>query len=118
MFIAGLNTATNSLSQLRKDLSDEAQQKQLDNQSLQEQRKELSRREQFADEQANLNDRGIEASAEAARATRQQRLGDLETLQESNLPRQNQVAIQAFVDSSPSPEEQLGIELAGIDTYA
>ena len=27
-------------------------------------------------------------------------------------------ALQAFADNTPSPEQQLGIELAGIDTYA
>lgn len=29
-----------------------------------------------------------------------------------------QQALQAFENAGPSPEEQLGIELAGIDTYA
>ena len=36
---------------------------------------------------------------------------------EANLPYQTQRALQAFADNTPSPQQQLGIELAGIDTY-
>jgi hypothetical protein len=35
-----------------------------------------------------------------------------------NLPLNTQRALQAFQQNSPSIEEQLGVELAGIDTFA
>jgi hypothetical protein len=115
MRIAGSNFPANSLTQLRKDLSDQAQQKQLDNQQHEDQRVELARREEFAQQHDDLITRGIEASAEAVRSSRQQRLDDI---QAQDLPRRNQVAVQTFLENVPSPEEQLGIELAGIDTFA
>lgn len=113
MRIVGSNLPTNSLAQLRKDLNGQAQQKQLDEQRQQDRLNESIRREQFAQSQDKVDDRAIQASADAARLSREQRLGE-----STDLPRLNQVALQSFRDNSPSPEEQLGIELAGIDTYA
>ncbi len=36
----------------------------------------------------------------------------------SNLPLNTQKALQAFKQNAPSPEQQLGIELVGVDLYA
>ena len=38
--------------------------------------------------------------------------------QEDGLPLNTQRALQTFAENSPSPEQQLGIELAGVDTFA
>ena len=35
-----------------------------------------------------------------------------------SLPLRTQQALQTFADNTPSPEQRLGIELAGIDTFA
>ena len=37
---------------------------------------------------------------------------------DENLPRSTQQALQAFESNNPTAEQQLGIELAGVDTYA
>lgn len=113
MRIVGSNIPNNSLVQLRRDLTDQSQQKQLDNQSQEDQRIDLSRLEEFAQQRDDFVARSVEASAEAVRSSRQ-RLDDLA----SDLPLRNQVALQTFLENKPSPEEQLGIELVGIDTFA
>ncbi|ARN75367.1 hypothetical protein [Oceanicoccus sagamiensis] len=38
--------------------------------------------------------------------------------QEDGLPLNTQRALQTFAENSPSPEQQLGIELVGVDTFA
>jgi len=113
MRIVGSNIPNNSLVQLRRDLSDQAQQKELDNQNQEDQRIDLSRLEEFAQQRDDFLTRSVEASAEAVRSSRQ-RLDDLA----NDLPLRNQVALQTFLENKPSPEEQLGIELVGIDTFA
>ena len=37
---------------------------------------------------------------------------------DQNLPRNTQQALQAFQDAQPSVEQQLGIEIVGVDTFA
>jgi hypothetical protein len=37
---------------------------------------------------------------------------------EEDLPLNTRRALQVFADNSPSPEQQLGIELVGVDTFA
>ncbi len=38
--------------------------------------------------------------------------------EDENLPLNTRRALQAFAENTPSPEQQLGIELAGIDVFA
>jgi hypothetical protein len=38
--------------------------------------------------------------------------------EQGDLPLNIQKALQTFTENSPSPEQQLGIELVGVDTYA
>ncbi len=38
--------------------------------------------------------------------------------EQNDFPLNVQKALQTFVENSPSPEQQLGIELVGVDTYA
>lgn len=38
--------------------------------------------------------------------------------EQGDLPLNIQKALQTFTENAPSPEQQLGIELVGVDTYA
>ena len=38
--------------------------------------------------------------------------------EQDELPLSTQRALQTFAENSPSPEQQLGIELVGVDTFA
>lgn len=60
-------------------------------------------------------------------AIQQQRIEASDRISRLNADRQQSVeqfplstqrALQAFANNSPSPEQQLGIELAGVDTFA
>lgn len=51
-------------------------------------------------------------------ASRQREVFPNRPRDEENLPFSTQQALKAFAENAPSPGQQLGIELAGIDTYA
>jgi hypothetical protein len=53
----------------------------------------------------------VEASSAPSNINSRQRVDD------DQLPFNVRQALQSFSDNTPSPEQQLGIELAGIDTY-
>ncbi len=58
-----------------------------------------------------LQQRVESSSASASIQARQQAERD-------DLPLNTQRALQTFAENSPSPEQQLGIELVGVDTFA
>ena len=45
-------------------------------------------------------------------------VNDRRRVQEEDLPLSTRRALQTFAENSPSPEQQLGIELVGVDTFA
>ncbi len=69
----------------------------------------------FEQRQERLHMRPVEASFETVRTRLLQADGSDDI---SDLPHRNQQAIQAFVANRPSPEERLGVQLAGIDVFA
>jgi hypothetical protein len=60
----------------------------------------------------NTRQQRVESSVRASELVSRRRPED------ENLPFNTQRALRAFTQNSPSPEQQLGIELAGIDIFA
>ena len=88
-------------------------------------------REARRDESRNKNDRAIDElsnpklSDETLRLQRVELANELEKIsarsnlnEDIDLPLNTRQALKAFVENAPSAEQQLGIELVGVDTFA
>lgn len=61
---------------------------------------------------ADILQQRVESSAASGKTSAQR------SSNEDSLPLKTQRALQAFAENTPSPEQQLGIELVGVDTFA
>lgn len=65
--------------------------------------------------------RPIVSADETSRAENRAALNaqqEVDRLRQDSLPLSTRQALQTFAENTPSPEQRLGIELAGIDTFA
>ena len=116
---SSLSMENPALTRLKDRQQEHVHEKQLDKQfeaKLQQDDVNQAARETFDQRQEHIQAQVIEGSFESLRANHLQRVDSQQNL--ADLPHRNQQAIQTFVDNRPSVEEQLGVELAGIDTFA
>jgi len=74
------------------------------------------RQSRSLDENRVLAEDFLQQRVESSRAT--DSIQFRQQVEQSDLPLNTQKALQTFAENSPSPEQQLGIELVGVDTYA